>query len=333
MMSHTVKSNRTPFITALVAGFLICLSGPTAAGQLQLEMTRSLRHGLWGSDFDPAGHRLAFNDDIALFRFELTSENPTVYTLFADRLVRGERVPMYKVEDLQYDERSGTITKTGPRMLPDAPAYSFVLDRRPALDTLEVTFFSSDGSVSRYVQFRRVDATLVPPTPDPAAYPSFWSLENGNTVESDSDESPIGTWIGDSMCVDNPSGCKDETFVYSIEAVPDNPRVLMLFADRLMEGKRIAMYKQELSESETSTLGTDETTRPTAGRFWEYHVVATGEIFNTDSKYQIVLLAPKRSKMHATVWSTPDDILGRSIELKRVNPNSLAPAPAAAEYR
>jgi hypothetical protein len=46
----------------------------------------SFSTGTWIGVFNTSGQRLAYNDDIGLFRFELSSETPRVNTLFAEAL-------------------------------------------------------------------------------------------------------------------------------------------------------------------------------------------------------------------------------------------------------
>ena len=170
------------FMSATLLTSLLCLSEATAIAQDQSPGDNdSLLIGTWKGVFNSSGQRLAYNDDVVLFRFERDSRRPSLWILFADKLVRGERIPLYKVEDLEYDENSETITKTGPRPLPSGAAYSIVIDRRPALQTLTFSFFASDGSISRHVEFKLVDSRRLPPAPESDTYPSLWLLRNSNS--------------------------------------------------------------------------------------------------------------------------------------------------------
>ena len=50
--------------------------------------------------------------------------------------------------------------------------------------------------------------------------------------------SVIGSWRGDSVCVGNHPTCKNEDVVYRFEAVAGEPAAVMLFADKIIDGKR-----------------------------------------------------------------------------------------------
>jgi hypothetical protein len=50
-----------------------------------------------------------------------------------------------------------------------------------------------------------------------------------------------GTWRGESLCATNASACHNEKVVYYIKDVPDRPDVVVIQADKIVDGKAITM--------------------------------------------------------------------------------------------
>ena len=54
-------------------------------------------------------------------------------------------------------------------------------------------------------------------------------------------DSPAGVWRGESVCTTSAPSCHDEKVVYYIDAVADKPDAVFIRADKIVEGKAIAM--------------------------------------------------------------------------------------------
>jgi hypothetical protein len=53
--------------------------------------------------------------------------------------------------------------------------------------------------------------------------------------------SVAGTWRGESVCVTDTSACHNESVVYYIKDVPDQPDLVLIQADKIVAGKAITM--------------------------------------------------------------------------------------------
>jgi hypothetical protein len=50
-----------------------------------------------------------------------------------------------------------------------------------------------------------------------------------------------GTWRGESVCVTEASACRNENVVYYIKDVADRPGVVLIQADKIVDGKAVTM--------------------------------------------------------------------------------------------
>jgi hypothetical protein len=50
-----------------------------------------------------------------------------------------------------------------------------------------------------------------------------------------------GTWRGQSLCVAEASACRNENVVYYIKDVPGRPGVVLIQADKIIDGKAVTM--------------------------------------------------------------------------------------------
>lgn len=50
-----------------------------------------------------------------------------------------------------------------------------------------------------------------------------------------------GTWRGESLCTTDASACHNEKVVYYIKDVPERPNVVVIQADKIVDGKAITM--------------------------------------------------------------------------------------------
>jgi hypothetical protein len=125
--------------------------------------------------------------------------------------------------------------------------------------------------------------------------------------------SAVGTWTGESVCTDkNRPACKNEVVVYRFEEISGKQGVLLLLADKIIDGKRIPMGKLECKYDEAGgTLSCEFTIRQTHG-LWEYKV--SGD------------------QMEGTLVLLPDRTLGRRVKVRRVKDDEVPPAPAREEY-
>jgi hypothetical protein len=124
--------------------------------------------------------------------------------------------------------------------------------------------------------------------------------------------SPIGTWRGDSICVGNRPACKNEDVVYRFEAVTDKPAALILFADKIIEGKREPMGKLEFTYNQASGTLTGEFTRGQTHGLWEFTL--SGD------------------KMEGKLFILPERSVARRVTVKRVDENQVPPAPPRDQY-
>lgn len=124
-------------------------------------------------------------------------------------------------------------------------------------------------------------------------------ISNANSV--------LGTWKGESICFGNRPACKNEVVVYRIEAVPGKSGVVMLFADKIIDGERVPMGKLEFQYNEAKgELSCDFTINQTHG-LWQFKVLG--------------------DKMTGTLVILPDKELGRNVKVARVKESEVPKAP------
>lgn len=121
-----------------------------------------------------------------------------------------------------------------------------------------------------------------------------------------------GTWRGQSVCVDNRSACKNEVVVYRFEPVAGKSTFITLFADKVIKGKRVPMYKLDFQYDETRhTLSCEFTQGHTRGT-WEYKV-------DGDS-------------MEGTGIALPGKSVARRVKVRRVREDQMPTAPDRDSY-
>ena len=122
----------------------------------------------------------------------------------------------------------------------------------------------------------------------------------------------VGTWTGESICVGNRPACKNETVVYRFEPVAGRSTLITLFADKIIKGKRVPMYKLDFQYDETRhTLSCEFTQGHTRGT-WEYKV-------DSDS-------------MEGTGIVLAGKSVARRVKVKRVREDQLPVAPDRDSY-
>ncbi len=65
-------------------------------------------------------------------------------------------------------------------------------------------------------------------------------------AEPDAD-SPVGTWLGGSVCTSGAPSCHDEKVVYYVTAIPDNPDAMFIRAQTLSDSWKYDRTKKTLS--------------------------------------------------------------------------------------
>ena len=122
----------------------------------------------------------------------------------------------------------------------------------------------------------------------------------------------LGTWKGESICIGNRPACKNEIVVYRFESVAGKSDVVLLLADKIIEGKRIPMGKLGFGYDQAKgELSCEFTIRQTHG-LWQYKV-------SGDS-------------MEGTLVLLPDRELARRVKVKRVSEDEVPAPPARNEY-
>src|ERR1041385_8223942 len=122
-----------------------------------------------------------------------------------------------------------------------------------------------------------------------------------------------GTWKGESTCVNSKrTACKDEVIVYRFEPINGKSDVVLLLADKIIEGERVPMGKLECKYIEAKgELSCEFTIRQTHG-LWQYSV--SGE------------------NLEGTLLLLPDKELVRRVKAKRISENDVPVAPAKEKY-
>ncbi|HJQ22950.1 MAG TPA: hypothetical protein VKA60_03465 [Blastocatellia bacterium] len=122
----------------------------------------------------------------------------------------------------------------------------------------------------------------------------------------------LGTWKGESLCVGNRPACKNEVVVYRFEAVPGQADVVVLLADKIIEGRRVPMGKLEFQNDEAKGELSCEFTRGQTRGLWQFKV--TGE------------------RMEGTLMLLPDKEVVRRVGVKKVRAEEVPTAPARESY-
>ena len=122
----------------------------------------------------------------------------------------------------------------------------------------------------------------------------------------------LGTWTGNSTCVGYRPACKNEEVVYRFVEVNGKPELVTLLADKIIDGKRVPMYKLEFQYADADHSLTCEFRRGQTHGVWAYTV--SGD------------------KMTGTLVILPDKELGRRVSVHRVKEDRVPKAPGVDEY-
>jgi hypothetical protein len=100
-----------------------------------------------------------------VYRFEPVAGNSTLLTLLADKIIKGKRIPMYRL-DFQYDESRRTLSCDFTRGHTRG-----TWEYRIAGDSMEgAGIVMASKSVARSVKVKRVREDQVPAAPDHDSY-------------------------------------------------------------------------------------------------------------------------------------------------------------------
>lgn len=158
-MLHHVLRGLT--ITVFITGF--ALSG--RAQGLARAMNASSLVGTWQGESICVGNRPACKNELVVYRFEPVAGRSTLVTLLADKIIKGKRIPMYKL-DFQYDEAKRTLSCDFTR-----GHTSGTWEYKIIGDSMEGTGIVSVGkSVARRVKVKRVREDQMPAAPDRDSY-------------------------------------------------------------------------------------------------------------------------------------------------------------------
>src|SRR5215471_12924071 len=121
----------------------------------------------------------------------------------------------------------------------------------------------------------------------------FTALATPSTLLALAETSGLaGTWRGDSICATEASACQNERVVYYLKDVPNRPDLVLIQADKIVDGKPI-------------TMGTGE---------WQYDRVRSTLEWRMPK--QVWLLKITGSRMEGTLTLT-DGTVFRNMILKK----------------
>ena len=149
----------------ILAVFIACLATSSQAQGLARPMNVSSIVGTWSGESICVGKRPACENEIVVYRFEPVSGKSTVVTLLADKIIKGKRVPMYKL-DFQYDEAKRKLSCEFTKGHTHGE-----WEYKITGDTIEGTgIVLSSKSVARRVKVKRVREDQMPAAPDRESY-------------------------------------------------------------------------------------------------------------------------------------------------------------------
>jgi hypothetical protein len=128
------------------------------------------------------------------------------------------------------------------------------------------------------------------------------------------DDAPkvAGTWTGESICVGNRPACKNEEVVYRFVAAAGRTDLFTLYADKILAGERVPMYKLDfVYDAPQRTLSAEFTRRQTHG-LWRYQL--SGDV------------------LEGTLVLLPGKEVGRRVKVHRVAEERVPKAPPLTDY-
>jgi len=122
----------------------------------------------------------------------------------------------------------------------------------------------------------------------------------------------IGTWTGQSICVGDRPACKNEEVVYRFVEVSGKTDLLTLYADKILDGKRVPMGKLDFIYDARRGALSGEFTRGQTHGVWRYQI--SGD------------------QMEGDLMILPDKTIGRKVAVHRTSDEKVPKAPALTEY-
>ncbi|MDX6614769.1 MAG: hypothetical protein QOD75_3955 [Blastocatellia bacterium] len=141
-----------------------------------------------------------------------------------------------------------------------------------------------------------------------------WTSASGHPIVSTDGMAAdvAGTWTGRSICVGNRPACKNEEVVYRFVPVPGKSDLVTLYADKILDGKRVPMGKLDfVYDKEKGTLSCDFKRGQTHG-LWSYQL--SGD------------------NLQGTLVIFPDKNVGRTVQAHRTTEDRVPKAPPLTEY-
>jgi hypothetical protein len=130
------------------------------------------------------------------------------------------------------------------------------------------------------------------------AVASLLCLLTLSAAAADKETKLTGDWTGDSICVGYRPACHDEKVVYHVRQHEDDPSIVTIAADKIIDGKPEEMYVLDFKYDRTKgTLFNEFTVGHTHG-IWEYTV--------------------KGDVMEGTLKILPDKTIGRRVKVTKV---------------
>lgn len=149
----------------ILAVFIIFLATSSQAQGLARPLNVSSVVGTWTGESICVGKRPACKNEVVVYRFEPVSGKSTVVTLLADKIIKGKRVPMYKL-DFQYDEAKRSLSCEFTQGHTHG-TWEYTITG----DTIKGKGMVLSGkSVARRVKVKRVREDQMPAAPDRESY-------------------------------------------------------------------------------------------------------------------------------------------------------------------
>lgn len=158
MVHHVLRGL---IITVFITGFALL----GKAQGLARAMNASSLVGTWTGESICVGNRPACKNELVVYRLEPVAGRSTLVTLLADKIIKGKRIPMYKL-DFQYDEAKRTLSCDFTQGRTRGTWEYKIIG-----DSMEGTGIVSAGnSVARRVKVKRVREDQMPAAPDRDSY-------------------------------------------------------------------------------------------------------------------------------------------------------------------
>jgi hypothetical protein len=149
----------------IIAVFFTSLAASGKAQGLARPMDASSTVGTWTGESICVGNRPACKNEVVVYRFEPVAGKSTLVTLLADKIIKGKRIPMYKL-DFQYDESRRTLSCDFTQGRTRG-----TWEYKISSDSIEGTGIVLAGkSVARRVKVKRVREDQMPAAPDRDSY-------------------------------------------------------------------------------------------------------------------------------------------------------------------